>query len=134
MDKKIVGLHVIEWAFVAVAGDVDGDQAWVLRAQLCGAEAGAFRGSRREVLDEHIGLGDDAVKQRRVVRALDVRDQRFLAAVEPDEVGALAAHKLVVAAGEVAFLALDLDDTRAGIGQARGTEGCRHRLLQRDDQ
>ena len=36
-------------------------------------------------------------------------------------------------AGKVALGAFDLDDMRAGIRQPRGTERCRHRLLDRND-
>ncbi len=42
----------------------------------------------------------------------------ILAAVEPDEIAALALRRGIVAAGEVALGPLDLDDMGAGIGQA----------------
>ena len=44
-------------------------------------------------------LGDDAVQQGVVARVLNVEDDGFLAAVEPDEPGALARHHVVVEAG-----------------------------------
>ena len=108
-------------------------RGWPL-AQRVGAEAGARRSARREVLDEHVGAGDDAVQQRGVVRLLDVGDQALLAAVEPDEVARQAFRRLVVAAREVALGAFDLDHPRAGIGQAGAAIGRGHRLLQRDDE
>ena len=83
-----------------------------------------------------------------VVVAGEIEHQRFLAAVEPDEIGALASiraftpvlptssrgRQLVVAAGEVALGPLDLDHARAGIGEAAGAHRRRHRLLERDDE
>ena len=58
------------------------------------------------------------MQQRGVVRVLDVGDKALLAAVEPDEIARQARGGLVVAAGEVAFRPLDLDDPRAGVGEA----------------
>ena len=62
-------------------------RGWRARS-VVGAEPGARGGARREVLDEHVGAREDALQQRRVVRLLDVERPGFLAAVEPDEVGA----------------------------------------------
>ena len=89
-----------------------------------------------------------------VVVAREIEHQRFLAAVEPDEIRALAVtlggiraftpvllrnklarlRQLVVAAGEVALGPLDLDHARAGIGEAAGAHRRRHRLLERNDE
>ena len=103
-------------------------------AQRVGAEAGTRRGAGREVLDEHVGAGQDAVQQRRVVRMLDVGDQALLAAVQPDEIAGQAFGRVVVAAGEIAFRALDLDHARAGVGQAGTAIGRGDRLFERDDE
>jgi hypothetical protein len=43
-------------------------------------------------------------------------------------------HGTVVAAGEVALAALDLDHARPGVGQSAAAVGRRHRLLQRHHQ
>jgi hypothetical protein len=103
-------------------------------AQFGRPEAGTRRRAGREVLDEHVGFGEDAVQQRGVVRVFDVGDQALLAAVEPDEIAGQAVGGLVVAAREVAFGALDLDDARAGVGEAGRTVRRRDRLFERDDQ
>ena len=117
-----------------------------------------------EVLHEHVGLGEERRQHGLVVIAREIEHQQFLAAVEPDEVGALAItfgiraftpvflqsiraftpvflrnkiawlRQLVVAAGEVALGPLDLDHARAGIGEAAGAHRRRHRLLERDDE
>ena len=42
-----------------------------------------------------------------------IEDDGLLAAIEPDEIGALAVHQTVIAAREVAFRPLDLDHARA---------------------
>ena len=77
---------------------------------------------------------EQGMDERHVRRLLDVDNDRFLAAVEPDEIGALAFHGMVVVAREVALGALELDHAGAEIGEARGAEGRRDRLFQRDDQ
>jgi len=53
-----------------------------------------------------------------VVRVFDIENDGFLAAVEPYEIAALAVGGPVVAAREIAFRPLDLDDPGAGIGKA----------------
>ena len=107
-----------------------------------------------EVLHEHVGLGEHRRQHGLVVIARKIEHQRFLAAVEPDEIGALAvtlggiraftpvllrnklprSRQLVVAAGEVALGPLDLDHARAGIGEAAGAHRRRHRLLERNNE
>jgi hypothetical protein len=47
-------------------------------------------GAGLEVLHEHVGLGEDRREQRLVVGAREIEHQRFLAAVEPHEIRALA--------------------------------------------
>ena len=61
-------------------------------------------------------------------------DEAFLAAIEPDEIARRAMHGGVVAAREIAFRPLDLDDPRAGIGQTRRAIRRGNRLLQGDHQ
>ena len=65
---------------------------------------------------------------------LDVEDDRFLAAVEPDEPGALAIHHMIVKPREIALRPLDLDDARARVGEPAGGEGRGDGLLDRDHQ
>ena len=63
-----------------------------------------------------------------------VEDHGFLAAIEPDEIGALAARQPVIAAREVALGPLDLDHARARIGEPARAGRRRDRLLERDDE
>ena len=59
---------------------------------------------------------------------------RFLAAVEPDEIGALALRQRVIAAREIALRPLDLDDARAGVGEAARAHRRGDGLFERDDE
>ena len=60
-----------------------------------------------------------------ILVVLEVEDERFLAAVEPHEIGALAVHVSVVAAGEIALRAFDLDDAGARVGEAARSSRAR---------
>jgi hypothetical protein len=110
---------VIEHRPDSVTGNIDRDQPRITLAQFVGVEPRTRGGARRQVLDEHVGRVDDPVEQVAVGRVLDIGGQRFLAAIEPDEIGAFAVHDGIVGAGEIALLALDLDHPCAGIGQPR---------------
>lgn len=57
---------------VAVARDVDGDQLLVGGAHGSRAEARAVGSTRRQVLDQHVGLGDQPVQQSEVILRLEV--------------------------------------------------------------
>jgi hypothetical protein len=94
-------------------------------------EAELGDGAGLEVLHEHVGLGEQGGEHCLVVGAREVEGERLLAAVEPDEIRALASRQFIVAAGEIALRALDLDHARAGIGEAAAAHRRRHRLLQR---
>ena len=87
-----------------------------------------------EVLHEHVGARQQDAQQALVVVLGEVEHDRFLAAIEPHEIRALAVHHVVIEAGEVAFRPLDLDDARTGIGQPAGAGRRRHRLLKRHDE
>ena len=79
-------------------------------------------------------LASMLLQQRLVVRLGEIEDDRLLAAVEPDEIGALAARQRVVAAREIAFRPLDLDHARAGIREPARAGRRRDRLFERDDE
>ena len=134
LHQQVVGFELAHRADLAVAGDVAGDQARVLLAQRVRTEAETLGGAGREVLNEHVGTGQEALHARAIALLAQVEGDRLLAAVDPDEVGGLAVHRVVVVAGEIAIAPLDLDDARAGIGQAAAAVGRGHRVLERDDQ
>jgi hypothetical protein len=58
----------------------------------------------------------------------------LLAAVEPNEIAGKAFGGFVVTAREVAFRALDFNNSRAGVGEAGGTVRRGDRLFERDDE
>ena len=70
-----------------------------------------------EVLDEDIRLCDHRGKDRLVRLVFQVKTYRFLAPVQPDEIGAVAIHQRIIPPGEIPLGALDLDHPRAGIGK-----------------
>ena len=129
LHQQIVGAAVLVGAVIAVARDVDRDQPLVLGAHRGRAEARALGRAGRQVLDQHVGLADQAMQQREVVGLLEVEHDRLLAAVQPDEIAREPVDVAVVAAREIAFRPLDLDDARAGVGQPRRAVGGGHRLL-----
>ena len=87
-----------------------------------------------EILHEHVGALEHGLEQGLVLLLREIEDDRFLAAVEPDEIAAFAAGDGVVGAGEIAFGTLDLDHARAGVGEPAGAHRRRDRLLDRDDE
>jgi hypothetical protein len=133
LDEEVIGLHLAIGALLAIARYVDRDQAGMERAKRRRAEARPCRRAGGEILHEHVRRADHPPQQGGVGRILEVERDRLLAAVEPDEIGALAVHDMVVAAGEIALFALDLDHPRAGIGEAGGAERRGDRLLERDN-
>jgi hypothetical protein len=64
----------------------------------------------------------------------NVEDDRFLAAIQPDEIGALPVRHRIVAAREISRRSFDLDHSRACVGETRSAERRRDRLFERDDE
>src|ERR1700722_11511714 len=90
--------------------------------------------ARGEILDENVRLRDKPMQQSQVFFRLQVERCALLAAVEPYEVRRHSLYGRIVMARSLAFRTLDLDDARAGVGEANGAEGRRHGLLNRHDQ
>jgi len=141
LHQHVVGLACRVGAVLAVAGDRADHEAGMRAPQRVEREAELGDGAGLEVLHEHVGLGEHRREQRLVVFAREIEHQRFLAAVEPDEIRALAGamtvagfRQLVVVAREVALGPLDLDHARPGVGEPASAHGRRHRLLQRHHQ
>jgi len=141
LHQHVVGLALGVGAVLAVAGDRADHEPGMRAPQLFKRKAELGDGAGLEVLHEHVGLREHGRQQRLVVGAREIEHQRFLAAVEPDEIRAFSLRapagwdrELVVVAREVAFGPLDLDHARAGVGEAAGAHGRRHRLLQRHHQ
>jgi hypothetical protein len=97
-------------------------------------QAHARRCTGSEVLDQHVGFGQQLVEHGRRGAVLEVEREAFLAAVGPDEVRRKAFDARVVAASEVARArSFDLDDAGALVGELARAERCRDRVLEGDD-
>ena len=133
LDEQVVGAHRSVGAVLAVARDVAGDQSRMALPKVLRSEAGAPGRTRSEVLNEHVRAFDHPFEQGAVLRVLDVENDGLLAPVQPGEVGRDAARS-VVAAGEVAAVAFDLDHPGARIRQPAGRQRRRDRLLDGHDE
>src|SRR5438270_13867203 len=101
-----------------VAGNIADDQPRETGAEPSAADAKSVRSPGCQVLNENVGTCEKGLDQRQVIRVLQIDDARFLAAVIPYEIARLAMNVVVVAAGEISFRSLQLDNPRAGIRQA----------------
>jgi hypothetical protein len=134
LDQHVVGLALGVGAGVAIARDRADDQPRVILAESFDGEAELGHRAGLEVLDEHVGLGQHGFEQRLVFRLGQIHHHGFLAAVEPDEIGALALRQRVIAAREIALRPLDLDDARPRVGEAARAHRRGDGLFERDDE
>jgi hypothetical protein len=134
LHQQVIRIGLDHRPVLAVAADVAGDQPRVALAQSHSTQAQPRRGARRQVLQEDVGAHQHALDQRHLVGVLEVERDRLLAAVDPHPVRRFAVHRAVVAAGEVAFGALDLDHPRAGVGQPAAAVRRDLRLFECDDE
>ena len=133
LHQQVVGLLVAVGPGGPVAGDVADDEPGAAGPQGAGVEPEPVRRARREVLHEDIGSTDQPLHHLARLGPLQVEGQRFLRAIEPDEVARQPLDRRVVTAGEVADdRTLHLDDPRAEVGELPGGERRRHGLLQGD--
>ena len=131
LDEQVVGLLVPVRSIRAIARDIADDEPWVAFAQRIVGEAEACRGTRGEVLDQHVGMTQELGEDGLGGRVLDVEGEAFLRPVGPDEMGGESVDALVVAAGEVAAIGpLDLDDAGAEFGKLARAEGRCDRVFE----
>ena len=133
LDQQVVGLAARHRAILAEAADRAGYKPRIVLVKLLRRKAQSCQRAGLEVLDQHIGPLQQYRKRRLARFRGQIERDAFLAAVQPNEIARLAVGNRVVAAREIAFGALDLDDISAGIGQACGGKGSRHRLLDCDN-
>ena len=127
LDQEIIARLARPRPVLAEAGDRGIDQPRVRRRKALVVEAEALEPAHLEVLDHHVGGGDQLFQPGEVVRVAEVAGDRGLAAVGGVEIGR---HPLgspvgarpveegrAPAAGVVALGRLDLDDLGAQIGQ-----------------
>ena len=115
---------------LAEAGDARDDEAGVERVQHLGADAPAFERAGSEVLDQHVGVGDELLEELRAVGVAEVQRDRLLVAADHLPPQRHAVLDVAVAAHRVAALGvLDLDHVGAevaehGRGHRSGEERC----------
>ena len=134
LDQKIVGLARGVRTRLAETGNAATDESRKFASQLGDRKPELFDRAGFQILHEHIGAFEHGGQERPVGGRGEIEHDRFLAAIEPDEIAALAVRERVVGACEVAFGPFDLEDTRAGIRQLAGAHGCGDRLFERDDE
>ena len=119
LNQQIIGFHVAIGTVFAIAADVAGYQPEATGAQLLRAETRPRGGARRQVLNKDVRARKQAHQKPAVVRLLDVQDnEKLLAAIQPDEIGAFSVGDGIVETGEIALGAFDFDHARAGIREA----------------
>jgi hypothetical protein len=110
----VVGRPVHIRAIVAEAGDGAVDDAWAQLADTLVTDAQALGHAGAEVLQEHVGGGDEAIEDVQGAGRLQVEGEAALAVVVANELGRVAAG----GAERIAQLGrLDLDDVGAQVGQ-----------------
>ncbi len=134
LHQQIVGLQFVKRPLVAVTGNRTGDQPGIFLSQLRHREAEPIDRAGRQILNEDISAADHLAENGAVMFLLQVEADRFLAAVEPDEIGALTMHQVVVLAGEIAFGPFDLDDARAAVRELAGEIGGSNSLFYGNNQ
>ena len=127
-EPRVAGLR----SRLPEAGDADHHEPRVHRAQVLPADAPPLEGPGAEVLDEHVGLGDEPLQELRALPLSEIEGDRLLVArlLEPDEgVPGVARARGPEAPQRVADpRLLDLDDLRPelreeGAAEGRGEEG-----------
>ena len=133
LDQEIIGLAVGVGAVVAIARNGAADQRRIILPQALQREAELVHRAGLQVLQQHVGAGDQLLQRRAAFLGREIDDHGILAAVEPDEIAALALGRGIIAAGKIALRPLHLDDMRAGIRQPRAAERRGDRLFDGDD-
>ncbi len=134
LDQQVIGFARGVWSVFAVTRDRADDEARVIAAQSVEGKAELRNCSGLEVLHKDIGLRQHGGKHGLVLRQREIEADRFLATIEPHEIGALALCEAIVIAREVSLRTLDLDDPRARIGQPAAAHRRRNRLFERNHQ
>ena len=90
LDQHVVGLAMGVGAVVAIAGDGAADQLWIILAQALPRETELVHRAGFQVLQQHVGAGDQRFQAGAALLGGEIDDHGILAAVEPDEIAALS--------------------------------------------
>ena len=127
LQHRVVPRLAPPGAGLAESGDGAEDEVRAARGQVSVAEPHAVEGAGPEVLDQHVGAGDQGVEHAAAVRVLQVQGHALLVPVDAEEVGALPLLERRPPGARVVPLAglLDLDDAGAHVGQHHRAVGAR---------
>ena len=134
LDKEVIGLLLSVRTFAAIAADRAANQRRVAIQKLIQPKPHPLDSAGGKILDEHISAGDHRSEDGLILVLPQVQTDRFLAAVEPDEIGAFAVHDGIVRPREIPLCPFDLDDPGAGIRQPGCAIRRRDGLLHGDDE
>ncbi len=110
-------------AVLPEAGDAAIDQPRVDGRQRVIVDAKALFDIRSKVFDDHIGLGDQAMKYGEAARVLEVKRHRALIAMQVLEISAMAWAARLLRTGVIAQ-GIDLDDVGAPIRELADSRGA----------
>src|SRR5690606_13253562 len=134
LDQQVVCTVARKGPFLAITRDVAGDEAWVQLTHFPPPEAGALGRTGPKILNKDVRLRDHGLQQCQIVRLSEVEHHRFLASIQPNEIGAIPHDRLVVTAREIAVAPFNLYDPGAGIGKTRSGKRSGSGLLHGNDQ
>ncbi len=84
LQHQVVAGLAGQWSLVAIAADGDMHKVWRDGAQGFVVDAQSFGDRRKEVVDNHIGLGDQAFQDFLTRGALEVQRHAALAAIDAE--------------------------------------------------
>ena len=133
-DRAVAGLE-LHRAGLPEAGDAQDDQPRVDLPQLLGGQSPPLERPAAEVLDEHVGGGDDVACDALPLRQPQVAGDGLLVAAEHRPPQRLAAGALLAPHPQRVALVrrLELDDLRAEVGEQLAGERAREQLAHLDD-
>jgi hypothetical protein len=137
LGKKVLPRPRYPGPFLAIAADRAVDEARIEHARVLETEPQPLDDAGAEVLDEHVGAGDQLPQGPHVALALQVYGKALLGAVDGMEDGGIAALRVaeIKPAREIAALRpLDLDDAGAEIHQPQRAIGAGQELAHVHDQ
>ena len=138
MRQKVLTRTRHPWALFAIAADAGIDETRIDRLHRLIVEAKPLDDTGAEILDQHVGPGQQCLQRRKIGRVLQVNREAFLGAVDRMENRRIPADFRIAEikpAGEVAAIGtLDLDDTGAEIHQPQRSVGARQELAHIDDE
>jgi|GEM_PF-6614406 len=134
LDQEIIGLLIAPGPLAAIAGNRADDQALMFFPKIMKAKTQALHDTRTEILDQHVGLLDHRCQDLFVLCRFEIQTNRFLAPVQPDEIGTSALGMGIIAARKIPFRPFDLDDPSPSIRKLAGGIRSRHGMFDRHDQ